>query len=83
MTGGAGYDAHLDPWCIVDLTTGESVLFEFALVHPVTDGLSWLHSCHVISLKMVDLTASTRSCRRYMLGRCFKVADVSGDGEEV
>ena len=82
VTDGAGYDAHLDPWCIVDLTTGETVLFGFALVHPVTNGLSWLHSSHVISLKMADLTATTRSGRRYVLGRYFNVTDISGEGEE-
>ena len=75
-------EAHLDPWCLVELGTGENVFFGFALSHPQTGGLSWLNSTEVLELDIAAGRARTASGRVYRLGRRFDPVDVSAEGEE-
>ncbi len=82
MTGGPDCDAHLDPWCVVPLETGERVLYGYALHHEVTGGLAWLSSSELLELDAAAGRAGTRSGRRYRLGRRFAAIDVGGEGEE-
>ena len=82
MTVEPEWDAHLDPWCVVPLETGESVLFGFALHHEATGGLAWLSSSEVLELDAAAGRARTFSGRRYLLGRRFDPMDVGGEGEE-
>lgn len=74
--------AHLDPWCLVPLEGGETVLFGYALSHPATGGLAWLVSTEVLELDEAAGRAATRSGRDYVLGRRFTARDVGGEGEE-
>jgi hypothetical protein len=78
----ADVDAHLDPWCLVPLETGESILFGYARHHAKTGGLAWLSSSEVLDLQEVPGRAVTRSGRRYLLGRQFEAIDVGAEGEE-
>lgn len=61
-------DAELDPWTLVD-TEGEPCLFGFALRHPATGGLAWTLSTPLVHLDTNRRRATTRSGRRYALGR--------------
>jgi hypothetical protein len=76
------WDAHLDPWCVARLATGEKLLFGYALVHPKTGGLGWMTSSYVASLDLSSGRARTASGRLYRLGRRFDVMDVGAEGEE-
>ena len=82
MSVEAEFDAHLDPWCLVLLETGESILFGYALRHAKTGGLAWLSSSEVLDLQEASGRGVTRSGRRYLLGRQFKAIDVGAEGEE-
>jgi hypothetical protein len=82
VSGAESWDAHLDPWCLVPLTDGETILFGFALVHPSTGGLAWLTTSEVLQLDEAAGRAKTRSGRRYRLGRRFNPLDVGAEGEE-
>ena len=82
LSAEAGYDAHLDPWCLVPLETGESILFGYALHHAKTGGLAWLSSSEVLDLQEASGRGVTRSGRRYLLGRQFDAVDVGAEGEE-
>lgn len=75
-------DARLDPWCVVPLDTGETVLFGFATSHPVTGGLSWTVTSELLELNRAGNGAKTLSGRRYVLGRRFAPLDVGAEGEE-
>jgi hypothetical protein len=75
-------EAHLDPWCLVQLESGEAVLFGYALRHPATGGLGWLASTEVLELDTASGKARTRSGRHYELGRRFEAIDVGGEGAE-
>ena len=75
-------DANLDPWCTVPLTSGETLLFGYALQHPDTGGLAWLASTEVLELDPVACSARTRSGRLYALGRQFEPMDIGAEGEE-
>ncbi len=79
MTGAI---AHLDPWCIVPITSGESLLFGYALWHPTTAGLGWMTSTELLELDAAAGIGRTRSGRRYTLGRRFEAMDVGAEGEE-
>ncbi len=76
------FDAQLDPWCVVPLDTGETILFGFATIHPATGGLSWTISTELLHLRASQDGARTRSGRRYRLGRRFEALDVGAEGEE-
>lgn len=82
MTGSPGADAHLDPWCVVALETGGSILFGYALHHATTGGLAWLASSELLALDVAAGRGTTRSGSRYLLGRRFEPNDVGGEGEE-
>lgn len=74
--------AKLDPWCVVPLLDGVSVLFGFALRHPLTGGLSWTSSSEILHLDETAGRARTRSGRIYQLGRRIDVRDIPGEGDE-
>jgi len=82
MTVEPDFDAHLDPWCVVPLDAGGSILFGFALHHEATGGLAWLSSSEVLELHAAVGRAQTFSGRRYRLGRAFDPIDVGAEGEE-
>ena len=75
-------DASLDPWALVPLISGESVLFGYAVRHEATGGLAWTASSEVLFLDDGARLARTRSGRRYALGRVFQPLDVGGEGDE-
>jgi len=82
MTESSEFDAHLDPWCVVPLEVGGSILFGFALHHEATGGLAWLSSSELLELDAAAGRARTFSGRRYLLGRRFDPLDVGAEGEE-
>lgn len=82
MTGEPDVDAHLDPWCVVPLDAGGTILFGFALQHEATGGLAWLSSSVVLEIDAAAGRARTFSGRRYLLGRQFDPLDVGAEGEE-
>ena len=75
-------EAHLDPWCVVPLKTGESILFGYALRHPRTRGLSWTMSTPLMMLDESKGRAISASGRLYALGRRFDVNDIRDEGLE-
>ncbi len=82
MMAAAEFDAHLDPWCLVPLEDDSEILFGYAHKHPETGGLAWLTSTEVVHLSPSGRRATTRSGRRYRLGRRFNAVDVGAEGEE-
>ena len=82
MKGKTHFDAHLDPWCVVLLSTGEEVLFGYALRHEATGGLAWLSSTELLNLNRTATFGRTASGRRYRLRRRFAAIDVGAEGEE-
>ena len=75
-------EAHLDPWCLAQLDDGTRVLFGYAHAHPETGGLAWLSSSEVLELHLHAGSATTRSGRRYRLGRRFDSMDVGAETAE-
>ena len=61
-------DAHLDPWCPVEIAPGVDILFGFAERHPLTGGQSWMQSSPIVSLDEDTGVARTQSGRSYSLG---------------
>lgn len=75
-------DACMDPWCLVQLVTGQSVLFGFAVRHPTTGGLSWVRSTVVEEHDAAAGRARTRSGRVYDLGRHLLQEDIPAESLE-
>lgn len=75
-------DAEMDPWCTCSTRNNETVLFGYAIRHPVTIGLSWVRSTPVQSLDLQARRAVTWSGRRYALGRRIHQDEIRGEGEE-
>lgn len=81
MSPAPGSEARLDPWCTVELETGETILFGFATAHPITGGLAWTATSELRELNRARNAAKTMN-RRYALGREFDALDVGAEGEE-
>jgi hypothetical protein len=74
--------AEMNPWCTVPLRSGTEVLFGYALIHPLTGGLSWMSSSEISKLDMLTGRARTKSGRIYKLGRQFALEMLYYEGEE-
>ena len=72
----------MDPWCVVELVAGGSVLFGYAIRHAATGGLSWTCSTPIVELDADGGHARTMSGRRYRLGRRIDIGDIPDEGEE-
>jgi hypothetical protein len=72
----------MDPWCDVELVSGERILFGFAPWHPNTGGLSWITSTPLREFDAKNGAAATASGRHYELGRRIGLGDIPGEGEE-
>jgi len=79
---GTEHDARMDPWCAVALANGDSVLFGFALLHPITGGLAWTRSSAIVTLDAVKGRAATQSGRLYGLGTSVELAAIPSLGLE-
>ncbi len=76
-------DAFLDPWLLFELHDGLEILFGYAVNHPVTGGLSWMHSSPVKEFDEVACRARTVSGRLYALGRRTAVECLDEEGRAV
>ncbi|MGI4951349.1 MAG: hypothetical protein ACRYGM_06055 [Janthinobacterium lividum] len=75
-------DARMDPWCIVELWSGERILFGFVTQHPVTGGLAWTRSSPIIELDQTGGAATTQSGQGYKLGCFLKASSLPSLGLE-
>ena len=73
-------DACLNPWLRFELPAGDAILFGYASKHPVTGGLSWMHSSRLRQVDEKAGRARTASGRLYALDQRIAVDQLDEEG---